>query len=99
MKILKYGKFLNSSPNYGAYDWDYMPIGMQSAINHSNQLNYKSAHNEYYYKDENDRIHIVKDAKPILKLFALIRIRNPRKIVGYVDSSIIDESKNEMEIQ
>lgn len=90
MRLLSYGTFLTERPS--SYDdWEFMPIGMHNAARRHDEILSRTATKEYYYKDSDGKIHIVKDAKPYEKMASVLR--RTKKVVGYLSESVVDEPK------
>ena len=92
MRKLKYGFFLNVPMAAYDYEWGFLPIGAHSAILHADEMNAKTLHKEFYYKEKNGTIHIVRNLTKKEAIFAKLTSPISKKIVGYVSDSIIDTS-------
>ena len=94
MRKLKYGLFVNKP--FVAYgdDWDMLPIGAHSVAIRLDEQNMRTAHYEYYYKEKNGQIHIVRDLTKKEILFARFTSLFSNKVKGNIQESIIDSSKS-----
>ena len=76
--------------SYGE-DWDIMPIGGHSYLLHQDEMNAKTLHKEYYYKEKNGTVHIVPNPTKREALFARLTSPITKKLAGYVSESVVDK--------
>ena len=76
--------------SYGE-DWDIMPIGGHSYLLHQDEMNAKTLHKEYYYKEKNGTVHIVPNPTKREARFARLTSPITKKLAGYVSESVVDK--------
>lgn len=99
MRKLKYGLFYDTyiQPQ-SEYFWDSGLIGAHIYVANLHIKNKKTEGWEYFYIDDNDKIHIVKDAKPIEMVYAQTFGKvSPKNKVFFRDRAVIEKEKNNIE--
>lgn len=101
MRKLKYGMFYDKYiPSGDDYFWDTAPIGAHAALNRQKAENKKTEGYEFYYVDEANKIHIVRNATALEKTFALIcNKQSPKKFIGFRNTAIIEDENEEPELE